>query len=125
MALIYNLSKRERLALSALLLAVVAIISCIGLRDTRVHSGPRASEAYEWPTSCPKGFYEHAFRISKACTRQRRYRLDDSFELGLGYEPRGRHWFRVGDDALLLDCETWGSECYIKARSTRKFVRPS
>lgn len=125
MAVIYNLSKRERLALSALLLAVAAIISSIGLRDTRAHSGPHASEAYEWPANCPKVSYEHKSRIPKSCTRQRRYRLDDSFELGLGFEPRGTHWFRVSDDALLLDCQTWGNECYIKARSIRKFVRQS
>ncbi|CAM3181425.1 MULTISPECIES: hypothetical protein [Sphingomonas] len=81
---------------------------------------PVQAAAYEWPPNCPRLNYRKQDRLSKNCTYRRRYRLINHSALGLSI-GKGEVWYRVANDALLLNCQTWGRTCVIKARVYDKF----
>lgn len=76
--------------------------------------------SYSWPQGCPASPYRRERRLPKACAAKS-YRLGSVWKLGLNHS-RGTDWYRIGDDALQLRCQTFQSHCAIEAVALNKFA---
>jgi hypothetical protein len=126
MAIVTGLS--PKIAVPAIV-ALVIIATAAGLPSmTRRNAGPSydwgervPASIYEWPPGCLKRDYRKHDRLPKTCTYRRGYKLTNPTELGLSV-GKGEVWYQVGDDALLLDCQTWGRDCIIRNSVPGKFT---
>lgn len=117
-----------KIAVPAIVALVVIALSAGVLSMTGRKAGPSydwgeqvPASVYEWPPGCLKRDYRKLDRLPKTCTYRRRYRLTNHADLGLSV-GKGEVWYRVGDDALLLDCQTWGRACIIRNSVPGKFT---
>ena len=111
------------LSLAGLIVLATGVYAAVSLAEVRRHPNlVVAAPAYVWQAGCPQRAYRFESRIPKRC-RAGRYRLRNATELGLITHGRNNHWYRVGDDALLLNCFRLGDSCVIVDRVSRKFVR--
>ena len=108
---------------AALLLMLAFGVAAKGVLDMhRYPSQPVVAAAFETPAGCDYAGSKPVVRISSACATAA-YRLTRLTDLGLGAAKGDEHWYRVGDDALLLLCFDGGETCVVRGRVSGKFIR--
>ncbi|KQM41205.1 hypothetical protein [Sphingomonas sp. Leaf10] len=108
---------------AALLLLLAFGVAAKGVLNMhRYPSQPVVAAAFEAPTGCAYAGTKPVARVPAACVSPA-YRLTKLTDLGLGTVKGDEHWYRVGDDALLLLCFDGGDACAVRGRVSGKFVR--
>lgn len=108
---------------AALLLLLAFGVAAKGVLDMhRYPSQPEVAAAFEAPAGCDYAGTNPVAQVPVACVATA-YRLTRLTDLGLGTARGDEHWYRVGDDALLLLCFDGGDACAVRGRVSGKFVR--
>ena len=85
--------------------------------------GAISAKPYIWPTGCLPARYEVGDPISRACTVASVAIVQPEMH-GLLYNalPRGKQWFRVGNDALYASCGFGKGDCIVYFNVRNKFI---
>jgi hypothetical protein len=75
---------------------------------------------YRWTAACPQDDYRHSASLPRGCGPNA-YLIRNYRELGLASTYRAHYWYRVGDDAVLMNCA--GGYCMATLQSKDKFIR--
>jgi hypothetical protein len=80
-----------------------------------------SSVAYQWTAACPPE-HEAKDEVMRGCLREE-YRIADPAAAGLTDRIRRRQsWYRIGDDAVLVTCWSWGT-CTEDVKVADRFTR--
>lgn len=109
-------------AAALLLLLAFGVVAKGVLEMHRYPGQPVVAAAFEAPAGCDYAGSKPVAQVPAACATAA-YRLTKLADLGLGAAKGDEHWYRVGDDALLLLCFEGGDACAVRGRVSGKFVR--
>lgn len=108
---------------AALLLLLAFGLAAKGVLDIHHYpSQPVVAAAFATPAGCDYAGEKSTSRVPAPCVAPA-YRLTGLTDLGLDAGKGDEHWYRVGDDALLLLCVESDATCLVRARVSGKFVR--
>ncbi|KQN78491.1 hypothetical protein ASE91_13785 [Sphingomonas sp. Leaf62] len=108
---------------AALLLLLAFGLAAKGVLDIHHYpSQPVVAAAFATPAGCDYAGEKSTARVPAPCVTAA-YRLAGLTDLGLHAGKGDEHWYRVGDDALLLLCVDGDATCLVRARVSGKFVR--
>lgn len=96
-------------------------------RDIRLYDkGTIAAAPFSGLPYCIGATYNDGAQVPRSCADTSQLILDP-VHIGLtgNNRSRGKQWFRMGDDAVMLYCSDFGGDCVAYSIHRRKFGRSS
>lgn len=113
----------DRLA-AAVVIVLAAFAATIGFRGMpQTDHRQIAARPFAWPEGCTPAAYADGHPIARGCAVSSNAIIHPE-KMGLTYNARsrGKQWFRVGNDALLIFCGFGNKYCSVYSSIRGKFV---